>query len=113
MSKSSNRMTQHKAKRETASPQKELRAVKQENKSLRRQLSKLRKQMGRALQYNAEVQAAFGDETETLATEGPGPGACMACGATSENVVSFQIPGGNTVLSVCKKCGHKEKTVKP
>jgi len=69
--------------------------------------------MGRALQYKAEAQETPGDEPETLAGEGPGPGACVACGTTSENVVSFQIPGGNTVLSVCKKCGHKEKTVKP
>ncbi len=114
MAKSS-RLTQHKAQRDTASPQKENRTLKQENRSLRRQLAKLRKQMGRMIESHMSIQQITSEEVvTTLVPEGAPelPGGCVACGGSAGDVVAFQIPGSQTVLSVCKKCGHKERTKK-
>ena len=105
------RLTQHKAQRDTTSPLKENRTLKQENRSLRRQLSKLRKQMGRMVDSHMSIQQITEEQQETLSPEGPGPGGCSGCGGVG-NIVSFQIPGSQTVLSVCKTCGHKERKTK-
>jgi hypothetical protein len=107
------RLTQHKAQRDTTSPLKENRALKQENRSLRRQLSKLRKQMGRMVDSHMSIQQITSEEVENMAPEGAPAqaGGCVGCGGVG-NIVSFQIPGSQTVLSVCKTCGHKERTKK-
>lgn len=107
------RSIQHKAQRDTTSPLKENRTLKQENRSLRRQLSKLRKQMGRMVDSHMSIQQLASEEPSNLAPEGAPEqlGGCVSCGGVGD-IVSFQIPGSQTVLSVCKKCGHKERQKK-
>jgi hypothetical protein len=108
----SGRLTQHKAQRDAASPLKENRTLKQENRSLKRQLAKLRKQMGKMVESHMSIQEeAAAEEVVSMAPEGaPGqPGGCVGCGGVG-NIVSLQIPGSQTVLSICKTCGHKERT---
>jgi len=100
------RLTQHKAQRDTTSPLKENRTLKQENRSLKRQLSKIRKQMGKMVESHMTIQQMVADEPQELAPEGPGlqAGGCEAC--PSGNVGRVQLPTG--VLTVCKDCGHRK-----
>src|SRR5574343_1322515 len=106
-------LTQHKTRRDTASPLKENRALKQENRSLKRQLSKLRKQMGKMVDSHMASQQQAAEEIASLAKPDAAyeAGGCVGCGGFG-NTVSFQIPGSQTTLTVCKTCGNKERTKK-
>ena len=109
----SGRLTQHKAQRDTTSPLKENRSLKQEKRSLKKQLSKLRKQIAKMIDSHMTIQQLASEEPDNLAPPGAPEqaGGCVNCGVVG-NTVSFQIPGSQTVLSVCKSCGHKERTKK-
>jgi regulator of replication initiation timing len=103
------RLTQHKAQRDTQSNLKENRTLKQENKSLRRQLSKLRKLIDRMTESHMTIQEIASEEQEHAIALPEGP-TCLSCG--SHDIVSFQIPGSQTTLTVCKGCGQKERLKK-
>lgn len=101
----SGRITQHKPKRDKASPLKENRDLKQENRSLKKQLSKLRKQISKMVESHMVIQQMVAEEPQETAspTSGYIPGGCEGCGSTE--IKTAQLPIG--LMTVCMNCGHR------
>jgi hypothetical protein len=114
------RQTQHRTEREQAKG-KELAAAKREVKQLKRLVARLQKtvqklQDGRDISGDIEVSPTPEVSPEPrgrakgVSTARTDEGGCPQCG--SGDLTSLTVPGGTTVLTVCKNCGLKTRTKK-
>lgn len=100
-----NRVTQHKAKRETEA--KERASLKRENKALKKQISKLRRRLQHLEETQIENEEIAQDDVESMGETlkvviGD---LCPNCGGA--NMTTIIIPNGT--LHVCKDCKHRSK----